>query len=188
MSESSSIRSADKTASKTEIGASLKQSTPPEGLVFEDVYTITKRLRAGSYGTVFCTRHISSSQEVAVKILDRTKLKKKDDDAVFREVAVMKELIDVPGVIKLLDFFVSPEKFYVVQEWAEGGDVRRFLPDCEHQSRSFAHPTTTYTFTRLFFSHRSLISCRNEQLIQKRMLGNCPFSCWKQWTPCTRGI
>ena len=137
---SSSIRSADKAASKTEIGATLKQSTPPEGLVFEDVYTITKRLRAGSYGTVFCTRHISSSQELAVKILDRTKLKKKDDDAVFREVAVMKELIDVPGVIKLMDFFVSPEKFYVVQEWAEGGDVSRVASlanlDCKSQSRS----------------------------------------------------
>ena len=53
-----------------------------------------------------------------------SKLKKKDDDAVFREVAVMKDLIDVLGVIRLMDFFVSPEKFFVVQEWAQGGDVR----------------------------------------------------------------
>lgn len=140
MSDLSSIRSDGKAAPKTEIGATLKQSAPPEGLVFEDVYTITKRLRAGSYGTVFCTRHISSSQELAVKILDRKKLKKKDDDAVFREVEVMKELMDVPGVIKLMDFFVSPEKFYVVQEWAEGGDVSRVallrIVDCKSQSLS----------------------------------------------------
>lgn len=113
--------------SDAEIGVTLKQSIKPEELLFEDVYTVTKRLRAGSYGTVYCTRHISSSQELAVKILDRTKLKKKDDDAVFREVAVMKELRDVRGVIKLMDFFVSPEKFYVVQEWAEGGDVSRLF-------------------------------------------------------------
>lgn len=111
-----------------EIGITLQEhSTIPEGLLFEHVYTITKRLRAGSYGTVYCTRHISSSQELAVKILDRTKLKKKDDDAVFREVTVMKELRDVPGVIKLMDFFISTEKFYVVQEWAEGGDVSRIM-------------------------------------------------------------
>jgi serine/threonine protein kinase len=77
---------------------------------------------------------------LAVKILDRKKLKKKDDDAVFREVEVMKELMDVPGVIKLMDFFVSPEKFYVVQEWAEGGDVSRVallrIVDCKSQSLS----------------------------------------------------
>lgn len=35
----------------------------------------------------------------------------------------MKLLIDVPGVIRLIDFFFSPSKFHVVQEWAQGGDV-----------------------------------------------------------------
>lgn len=106
-----------------EIGVTLRQSEAPDGVTFEDCYTISKRLRSGSYGTVFVTRHLKSDQDFAVKVLDRTKLKKKDDDAVFREVGIMKELRDVPGVIRLFDFFVSPEKFHVVQEWAEGGDV-----------------------------------------------------------------
>jgi serine/threonine protein kinase len=35
----------------------------------------------------------------------------------------MKLLIDVPGVIRLIDFFYTPTKFHVVQEWAQGGDI-----------------------------------------------------------------
>lgn len=35
----------------------------------------------------------------------------------------MKLLVDVPGVIRLIDFFSSPSTFHVVQEWAQGGDI-----------------------------------------------------------------
>lgn len=59
----------------------------------------------------------------AVKIIDRKKLKKKDDEGVFREVRVLKEFIGVPNIIQLIDFFTEPEKIFVVQELAAGGDV-----------------------------------------------------------------
>ena len=54
------------------IGVTLEESGAAEGIEFEDCYTVTKRLRAGSYGTVFVTRHLGSDQDLAVKIIDRT--------------------------------------------------------------------------------------------------------------------
>lgn len=42
-----------------------------EALKFKDFYSIEKRLRAGSYGTVFVTRHKESGEEFAVKVIDR---------------------------------------------------------------------------------------------------------------------
>ena len=42
-----------------------------EALQFNDFYTIDKRLRSGSYGTVFVTRHKESGEEFAVKVIDR---------------------------------------------------------------------------------------------------------------------
>jgi serine/threonine protein kinase len=90
---------------------------------FEDDYVLDKRLRAGSYGVVWTTQHKLTREEFAVKVIDRTKLKKKDDDATFREVSILKDLLEVDNIVKLIDFYVDPETFYMVQVYAKGGDV-----------------------------------------------------------------
>jgi serine/threonine protein kinase len=65
------------------------------------------------------------STDIALNVfIFHSKIKKKaDDEAVFREVSVLRELIHVPGVVRLIDFFVQPDTFYVVQVYAQGGDV-----------------------------------------------------------------
>jgi len=93
-------------------------------LSFKDYYVLEKKLRSGSYGTVFSIRHPQTQKEYAVKVIDRTKLKKKSDDkGVFREVEVMKDLNDIEGVVSVIDFFVKPTEFHIVQDLAHGGDV-----------------------------------------------------------------
>jgi serine/threonine protein kinase len=119
----------------------------------EDLYTLDARLRSGSYGTVYKCYHKNTSTPTAtnstlataatsaasasssssspassplfyaVKIMDRTKLKKVDDDGVFREVAILAELVQHENVIRLVDFFVEPQRLCVVQVLAVGGDV-----------------------------------------------------------------
>jgi calcium/calmodulin-dependent protein kinase I len=107
--------------------ASTQTAVPPtevQVFSFDSDYTLVDRLRSGAYGTVYTTRHNQTHEEFAVKVIDRSKLKKKkDDDAVFKEVQIMKELIDVPNVVTLIDFYVTPKTFHVVQAYAKGGDV-----------------------------------------------------------------
>ena len=109
---------------------------------FDNDYKLDKRLRSGSYGIVYTTRNKVSNEEFAVKVIDRTKLKKKDDDGTFREVNIMHDLRDVRHIVKLIDFYVSVEKFYVVQVYAKGGDVFDRLADrttyTEKDSRDLA--------------------------------------------------
>jgi serine/threonine protein kinase len=92
---------------------------------YEETYVTDKRLRSGSYGTVYTCHHLTDTtgKLYAVKIIDRKKLKKKDDDSVFREVSVLKEFVGVPNIIQLIDFFEGPERLFVVQVLASGGDV-----------------------------------------------------------------
>jgi len=106
-----------------EPGSSLTESLGMK-LSFDQLYETDKRLRAGSFGTVYTCHHkLHPDTTHAVKILDRQKLKKKDDDAVFREVEILKELQDHSHIIRLIDFFVEPKQLYVVQSYAAGGDV-----------------------------------------------------------------
>jgi len=91
---------------------------------FDNLYQLENRLRSGSFGTVYECQHVNHSDTMyAVKIIDRKKLKPKDDKSVFTEVATMRELHDVDNVVKVIDFFVEPEKLYMVQMLARGGDV-----------------------------------------------------------------
>jgi len=93
------------------------------GLDFDALYTLSKRLRSGSFATVYICKHELSKDEFAVKVIDRTKLKPKDDEGVYREVHVLKSLQGYPGVINLIDFFEKPKVFHVILELARGGDV-----------------------------------------------------------------
>jgi len=91
---------------------------------FDNLYRLDAKLRSGSFGTVYECEHVNyPGQLYAVKIIDRSKLKPKDDKAVFTEVATLRELHTVDNVIKIIDFFVQPDKLYVVQMLARGGDV-----------------------------------------------------------------
>jgi calcium/calmodulin-dependent protein kinase I len=91
---------------------------------FLGLYEKDNRLRSGSFGTVYtCHHQLHMDITYAVKILDRRKLKPKDDAAVFREVSILKLLKDLPHVVRLIDFFVEPQTFYMVQVYAAGGDV-----------------------------------------------------------------
>lgn len=82
---------------------------------FENLYRLEKRLRSGSFGTVYETQHVNHPDQMyAVKIIDRARLKPKDDKAVFTEVAILRDLHDVENVVKIIDFFVEPDKLYMV--------------------------------------------------------------------------
>ena len=90
---------------------------------FEDDYNLVEKVRSGSYGVVWTTKHKVTKEEYAVKVIDRTKLKKKDDDGTFREIGIMKDLKDVKNIVRLVDIYIDPKTFHVVQIFAKGGDV-----------------------------------------------------------------
>ena len=105
---------------ETSVGISL-HAQGGEALPFNDYYQVKNKLAKGSYGTVYVTEHTASHTPYAVKVIERKRLSAKDKDLVAREVAVMKECRDIANVVKLVDYFVSPDSYYVVQVFAEGG-------------------------------------------------------------------
>ena len=91
---------------------------------FEDLYEAGDTISAGAYGTVFkCYHRSDPSTRYAVKILDKSRLKEKDNSNVFRELAILRELRILDHVISLIDFFQDEQKLYMVQVLADGGDV-----------------------------------------------------------------
>jgi len=104
-------------------GATLEADINKPDHVFENDYVIDKELRAGSFGVVSTTRHKKTNELFAVKVVNRAKLTKKDDEVHFREIAMMKDMIGIENIVRLVDIYITPEAFYFVQVFARGGDV-----------------------------------------------------------------
>lgn len=104
-------------------GRTLASTEASSALIFEDYYKLEHRLSKGSFGVVYVTQHIPSGQEFAVKVIERAKLSEKEKLGVEREVSILKDCRDVENIVQLIDFFTSPDHFYVVQVYAQGGDV-----------------------------------------------------------------
>ena len=104
-------------------GASLVSSEASKTLKFEDHYILKDQFAKGSFGTVYATEHVQTGQEFAVKVIERARLSDKDKNLVIREVGILKDCRDISNIVQLIDFFDSPDKYYVVQVRAKGGDV-----------------------------------------------------------------
>lgn len=114
-----------------------------DGKSFDDMYRIQERLQEGSYGTVY---RITSSRvpgkDFAAKIIKRAGLAKTVEQDIRSEVQTMQSLVDVEGVIKLVDFFVTDHFFIIVQTLARGGDLFDRISQnqlySEHEARTTA--------------------------------------------------
>lgn len=67
-----------------------------------------------------------NSSQVAVKIVDKTTLSPSSLEKIFREVRIMK-LLNHPNIVKLYDVIDTPDKLYLILEYASGGEVFDYL-------------------------------------------------------------
>ncbi len=132
-----------------------ERPSPPSNVgIFTNKYKVIQEVAKGSYGTVSTTCPVDDPGTVyAVKIIDRSKLKQKDSDAVFREVAILRELQDLPNVIPLIDFIEETQNLYVVQVYAEGGDLFKRLTERQVYTEKNARDIAVVLFKTLEDMH-----------------------------------
>jgi serine/threonine protein kinase len=121
---------------------------------FHSLYDMKAQFAKGSFGTVWTTSPKSEpDQEYAVKVIDRSCLKEKDRESVFREVQIMTELQDLPHVIPLVDWIVEPKFFYMVQFYARGGDLFHRLTQRKQYTEKDARDIAVVLFETLDDMH-----------------------------------
>lgn len=77
----------------------------------------------GAFSTVREGHHRTSTDiTYAVKCVNRKKLSQEDEAALLDEVAILKRMKH-PHIIRLYDFFVTPQTYYLVMERMSGGEL-----------------------------------------------------------------
>ena len=85
-------------------------------LNFFDFYQIIDDIGKGSFGDVKLGQNTKTKEKVAIKIIDKKRLKVDDLELVEREIAIMKS-INHPNTISFVDHFENSEYFFIVMEY-----------------------------------------------------------------------
>jgi 5'-AMP-activated protein kinase catalytic alpha subunit len=90
-------------------------------------FVILRTLGKGSFGKVKEALHILTGEKVAIKILEKSKIKGKDDlKRVKREIFLMKKLRH-PNITRLYEVIETDKFFFLVMEYASGGDLANLM-------------------------------------------------------------
>jgi 5'-AMP-activated protein kinase, catalytic alpha subunit len=99
---------------------------PANGQRLED-YLILEAIGKGSFGKVKRGVHIPSGQAVAIKILNRQKLKSANmDKKIRREIKILK-LFRHPNVCRLYEVITTSTDIFLIMEHVDGGELYDYI-------------------------------------------------------------
>jgi len=97
---------------------------------FHSLYELKNQIGAGGFGVVYAGVRKQDKMHVAVKSVAKNKeVNEEGDDGKPLEVALMEEVRDVPGVIRMLDYFDMGDSYYIVMERFEGCDLFDYISE-----------------------------------------------------------
>ncbi|RNF00472.1 putative protein kinase [Trypanosoma conorhini] len=90
-------------------------------------YAVGETIGKGSFGKVKKGRHLPTGETVAIKILNRNKLKSaKMDQKIYREINILK-LFSHPNICRLYEVISTPTDIFLIMEYVEGGELYSYI-------------------------------------------------------------
>ncbi|XP_065879489.1 CBL-interacting serine/threonine-protein kinase 20 [Euphorbia lathyris] len=94
-----------------------------KGCILMKRYEVGRMLGQGTFAKVYLARNLHSSQNVAIKVIDKDKVIRSGlIDQIKREISVMR-LVRHPNIVQLYEVLASRSKIYFVMEYVRGGEL-----------------------------------------------------------------
>jgi len=110
-----------------------------------------EKIGKGGFGTVYAGKRRNDKLPVAIKVVRKNKEITKEKPL---EVALMEEVSDVAGVIRLLDYFDMGDSYYIVMERFEGTDLFDYISEQGPLPEDVAREVLRQLLTTLTSCHK----------------------------------
>lgn len=127
-------------------------------------YIIEKRIGSGSYGSVYLVRNKKTKAVYAMKKICVANIKTKEREYLISEILIQKAN-KCEYIIKLIDVFFENNNIYIVSEYAENGDLDKFIINFKKNRKHISNRTiaklTLQMASALKYLHRNNIIHRD---------------------------
>uniref|UniRef100_A0A3P8YUF4 non-specific serine/threonine protein kinase n=1 Tax=Esox lucius TaxID=8010 RepID=A0A3P8YUF4_ESOLU len=123
-------------------------------------YEIIRTLGKGNFAVVKLARHKVTKTQVAIKIIDKTRLNPSNLEKIYREVQIMK-LLNHPHIIKLYQVMETKDMLYIVTEYARNGEMFDYLTSNGRMSEDKARKKFWQILQAVDYCHRHHIVHRD---------------------------
>eukprot|EP01028_Stygiella_incarcerata_P011280 TRINITY_DN62_c0_g1_i2.p1 TRINITY_DN62_c0_g1~~TRINITY_DN62_c0_g1_i2.p1 ORF type:complete len:135 (-),score=35.51 TRINITY_DN62_c0_g1_i2:91-495(-) len=112
-------------------------------------YRLMRTIGKGSFGKVKVAQHDKTGHRVAVKIINREKIKSSQvDKKIKREISILK-LFKHPHVIRLYEVIETMTDIFLIMEYVSGGELFDYIVSRgkvkeRHSMASFSSPFTLF--------------------------------------------
>ena len=89
-------------------------------------YEFIRPIKSGGFGNIFLAREIGTNEEYAVKEINVQNFSNENLYTISRESLILKDMSHI-NIIKFHSFFIYNSKFYIVMDYARGGELSSLL-------------------------------------------------------------
>nr|QSH71639.1 SNF1-related protein kinase [Hedychium coronarium] len=124
-------------------------------------YKLGKTLGIGSFGKVKIAEHLLTGHKVAIKILNRRKIKNmKMEEKVRREIKILR-LFMHPHIIRLYEVIETPSDIYVVMEYVKSGELFDYIVEKGRLQEDEARHFFQQIISGVEYCHRNMVVHRD---------------------------
>ncbi|GBG61149.1 hypothetical protein CBR_g19224 [Chara braunii] len=124
-------------------------------------YKLGKTLGIGSFGKVKEAEHVLTGHKVAIKILNRRKIRAMDmDEKVLREIKILR-LFMHPHIIRLYEVIETPADIYVVMEYVKSGELFDYIVEKGRLGEDEARRFFQQIVSGVEYCHRNMVVHRD---------------------------
>lgn len=117
-------------------------------------------LGKGAFGDVWLVIYKQTQQKRAMKHIKKDKIIKEDEDNMFAEVNILKEL-DHPNIVKLHELYQDTRNYYLITEYLEGGELFQKITDLKSFSEKMAADFMKQILSAVMYCHERKIVHRD---------------------------
>ncbi|KAI8620555.1 kinase-like domain-containing protein [Chytriomyces sp. MP71] len=138
-----------------------EEEVSDENSLFLDRYRVIKLLGEGSYGRVKLAEDLETNRKVALKIINKTSIKKPEHiTRIKREVRIMR-LLNHPNIVKLYDVAETDKEIILSMEYIEGGELFDFIVANPRLNEKIARKIFRQIISAVDYCHQSSVIHRD---------------------------